>query len=276
MKLQIRNGFPVFVIKVLCINNGVKIYRELLLPSKPINFLQDIILLIRSLFNRHTINHNDEAGVYLSHLRTTRVDDKVLAVGLGSGSTLIPIVKIIDSNLGFYRCIEASKSQIEVAKKNINLNNIDGSKFEIINAFAGSEVYGVYGESSKKNVDVNDFQFDVLELDCEGSELSILFNLNKKPRNIIVELHPGLFIEDYKDYQDFDYFLKFMGSKGFEYQFAYGHNGDYLDIQYARLYFNSSSILAKRDYFVGNRELHFFNSVPIVVTFIYNQFNVSY
>ena len=171
MKIIIKNGLPRLVVLGTIINNGVKVYREFTLPRRPINLLEDLILILRSRFQRHNINSTFEAGVYLSHLRVTRPEDRILAVGVGSGSTLIPMVKLMEhSGSGFYRCIEASSSQIEIAKKNIELNSIDNSKFEIVNAFAGTEVYGAYGESSKNNIDVNNYDFDVLELDCEGSE----------------------------------------------------------------------------------------------------------
>jgi hypothetical protein len=197
----------------------------------------------------------------------TKPNDKVLAIGLGTGSTLIPIVKLMESSGGFYRCIEASENQIMIANENIDLNNIDSSKFEIINAFAGKEVYSSNGESSKKNIDINNFEFDVLEMDCEGSELSILSSLTKRPRNIIVELHPRHFSEEYKD---FDVFLALMERKGYKYQFAFGHNGDYLDIKWARKYYNSNQMLLETDRCIEDRNVHFFGACPIVVTFINN------
>lgn len=201
----------------------------------------------------------------MSHLRVTRPEDKILAVGLGSGSTLIPMVKMMEpTGGGFYRCIEASASQIEIAKKNIQLNSINPSKYEILNAFAGSEVYGAYGESSEKNIDINNYDFDVLEMDCEGSELSILSTLSKRPRNIIVKLHPRHFDADYKN---FDTFLTLMEEKGYRYQFAYGHNGDYLDIEDALKYYNSSNNQGENDSCIEDKNIHFFGSCPIVVTF---------
>jgi len=80
----------------IVINNGVKIKEEFVFPSRPITFLQDIIFALRSRFKKYSINGNFEAGVYLSHLRVTKPNDKVLAVGLGNGSTLIPVVKLMN------------------------------------------------------------------------------------------------------------------------------------------------------------------------------------
>ena len=112
MKLKIKNGFPRIVVLGTVINNGVKVHREFLFPSRPINLLEDFILILRSKFGRHITNSTYEAGVYLSHLRVTRPDDKILAVGLGIGSTLIPMVKMMEpSGGGCYRCIEAYATQ---------------------------------------------------------------------------------------------------------------------------------------------------------------------
>jgi hypothetical protein len=102
-------------------------------------------------------------------------------------------------------------------------------------------------------------------MDCEGSELSILSSLTKRPRNIIVELHPRHFPQKYKD---FDVFINLMETKGYKYQFAYGHNGDYLDIEYARKYYNSTNVRGNNDSCSEERNLHFFGACPIVVTFI--------
>lgn len=118
MKIKIIHGLPRLIVTGVVINNGVKIIKEFILPSRAINSIQDIILILRSKFNRHSTNHNSEAGVYLSHLRVTKPGDKILAVGLGWGYTLIPIVKLLEtSSGGFYRCVEASESQIKIAEK---------------------------------------------------------------------------------------------------------------------------------------------------------------
>lgn len=236
MKIKIISGFPRLVVKGIVINNGVKIYRDFVFPSRPISFIQDLIFITRSKFNKHSINHNFEAGVYLSHLRVTNSNDKILAIGLGTGSTLILIVKILDKK-GFYRCIEASLLQIDKAYENINLNEVDNSKFEIINAFAGDKSCESWGKSSMDMVDINQYDFDVLEMDCEGSELSIIQSLKKYPNYIIIELHPWHFDSHYYEFDDF---LSLMDNKGYTFHFAYGHDGDYLDFNYARHLYNSS------------------------------------
>ena len=134
-------------------------------------------------------------------------------------------------------------------------------------------MYASYGKKSNNGIDINCYNFDVLEMDCEGSELSILLSLTKRPRNIIVELHPDYFDEKYKD---FDTFLILMENKGYKYQFAFGHNGDYLDFQNARKYYNSTNNRTTlKNYRIVDKENLFFLVYPIVITFIYNQFIVN-
>lgn len=268
MKIKFINSIPRLILVGTVINNYIKVRREFIIPSIPIYLIQDLLLLINSKLNKHIINFNFEAGVYLSHLRVTKSNDRILSVGLGNGLSLISIVKLLDSSKGgYYRCIEASESQIAIAKENIEINNVNMSSFEIINGFAGKEIFDSYGKSSQNNVDINRYEFEILELDCEGSELSILSSLSKCPRNIIVELHPRHFHEDYRD---FDKFINFMNEKGYEYLFAYGHNGDPLDIEYARKYYNSTNTSGINDECIEDRNIHFFSSCPIVITFAYN------
>lgn len=266
MKIKIINGFPRLLVSTTIINNGVRINKLLYIPNGFIGTFGVFIKILRNKTKKYQY-YNDEAGVYLSHLRVTRPEDSILAIGLGTGSTLIPMVKLMEPyGGGFYRCIEASSSQIELAKTNIDLNNIDPYKYEILNAFAGSKVYEAYGEIIDNNINLNDFDFDILELDCEGSELSILTSLTKRPRNIIVELHPKHFDEKYKDFNNL---LMLMEEKEYKYLFAYGHGGDYLDIEDAREYYNSTNAQGEKDSCIEDRNRHFFGVCPIVVTFIY-------
>lgn len=255
MKLKIINRIPRIFINTTLIHNGVKIERELYFPTRPLNFFSDVIFLLRSWFNIQNLNLYFEAGVFLSHLRVTKSSDRVLAIGIGTGSVMIPMVKLLNSGGGKYICLEASSSQIKIARKNLEINSIDEDNLEIINCFAGNQVYEVYGKSSEKHCNINDYDFDVLEMDCEGSEVSILKNLIKRPRNIIVELHPVHFTREYKDFETLIYF---MDSIDYKYEFAYGHNGNLLEFNQAKkLYNNIQSFV--HDYPIG--------STPIVVTF---------
>ena len=124
-----------------------------------------------------------------------------MAVGVGSGISLIHNCKK-DRGPGSYIGIDGSKDQIEIAKDNARLNEADFSKFILIEGFVGkpTNVYGSENQKSTNTVDINKFDFDVLELDCEGSEIEILEELTARPRHIIVEMHPvyrGIDIVDF-------------------------------------------------------------------------------
>lgn len=258
---------------VFVINNGIKIYREVFFPIKfskgliieLIKHILDPDVIHDSHHKRKTINLSFELGVLKSHLRITRQTDRILAIGLGIGTTLIPVVKeILDKSNGFYTCIESSQSQIERAKKNIEINKIDNNKYKIINAFAGDNSNNSYGQSVNEFVNINDFEFDVLELDCEGCELSTLQNLSKRPRAIIVELHPLNFDSNYNN---FDTILNLMSIMGYKLEFCYGHNGDFIDNGKVELIYNSISKNGNYNLFT-EEESHFFTLLPLVCTFI--------
>jgi len=144
------------------------------------------------------------------------------------------------------------------------LNDIDNSKFEIINAFAGDKVFESWDKSSTDMVNVNDYDFDVLEMDCEGSELSIIKSLKRHPKFIIIEVHPWHFENHYSE---FDNFLSLMDEKGYAFYFAYGHDGDYLDFNFARKLYNLSNKDISLEYNANYKNKHFFMTVPIVLTF---------
>ena len=60
---------------------------------------------------------------------------------------------------------------------------------------------------------------DVLELDCEGSEIDILRRMVITPRVIIVEIHPWLFKEPA------EWVVENLITQGYEIVFRSGHNG---------------------------------------------------
>lgn len=261
MKLKIINSIPRIVIQGHIINNGVKIRRDFILSARPIVFFEQILAIYSGFANKYRYNYNNEGGVFYSHLRVTKPSDKILAIGLGQATTLIAVVKMLD-NSGFYRCIESSESQIKIASENINLNEIDRSKYEIINGYAGKEIFGSYGNPSENPININDFDFNILEMDCEGSELSILNSLTKTPDYIIVEVHPYNYPGDFSD---FELFIDFMKSKEYRYECSFGHNGDMLNFNDASNYYNLS-INRKHDCMIANNS-HMFRVCPIVVTF---------
>ena len=148
----------------------------------------------RILTKSRYINDLDEKGILLSHDMVTLETDVICAVGLGGGISLIHNC-LKNKPRNSFIAIEASRNQINKALANIELNKIDNDKFSIIEGYAGSQNSGIYGNSDQfisKIINVNDINFDVLELDCEGAELTILKDITVKPKHIIVEMHPNL------------------------------------------------------------------------------------
>jgi hypothetical protein len=113
--------------------------------------------------------------------------DKVTIVGGGKGVTAMKAADLSGSenNIVVY---EGSKSQVSQMKKNFSRNGFDS--IEIVNAIVGPGE-NVWGETEGvQSVSVDELpECDLLELDCEGSEIQILENLDRKPRNILVESH---------------------------------------------------------------------------------------
>lgn len=254
--------------KYKAINNNVIIFQSLEINLiRPVFTLKNIVKYLL----RDYINRNSEAGVYLSQLRVINPNYSVLAVGLGSGSTMLTALKILDSD-GHYTVVEASGKTIESIKPILIVNGIENKQnWNIIHAYAGINTSGIYGISSEECIDINVFDFSVLELDCEGAEFEILKNLTKKPKYIIVELHPW---EPTNLFLTFESFNKFMNKKKYEFIFAYGHDGDDLSFSQADLLYSQSldfNNLVKMKFKPQiQKSQHLkFTSCPIVVTYKY-------
>lgn len=157
-------------------------------PAKPKSYLKLAVKLYK-LLNKKIFFETH--GIIECYRKIDDYNMRVLAVGLGSGGSLIYSLK--NRIAKHYSVIEASDEQIFFARKNIDLNSIDHSKISIYHGFAGMpvNVFGEFDKSKARNYDVNNFDFDILELGCEGSEIEILQSLTLSPKYIIVELHPN-------------------------------------------------------------------------------------
>jgi hypothetical protein len=248
------------------INNNIILFQHL-----ELNLLRPM-LTIKSIIKyllRDKINRNSEAGVYLSQLRVIKPKSRVLAVGLGYGSTMITALKILDAD-GHYTVVEASEKMIRSVEPTLTINGIKNNRnYEIIHAYAGINSSGIYGIPSKDFIDINNYDFSILELDCEGAEFEILKNLTKNTEYIIVELHPWAASNPFLN---FDSFNEFMNQKKYEFCFAYGHDGDDLSLTQVDFLYSQSLDF---DYL---REVKFkpqnaktknlrFTTCPIVVTY---------
>jgi hypothetical protein len=119
-----------------------------------------------------------------------KAGDRVLIVGGGFGVTTCIASHLVGA-LGTVTCYEASKDAIRKIKKTIKYNDCRDN-IELHNRCVGKPV-SIWGDMTSKFIESGDLpECDILELDCEGSELGILQNLRIRPRTIFVETH-GIF-----------------------------------------------------------------------------------
>jgi len=137
----------------------------------------------------HTYGQKGESN---AHRRFTRHGDHVCIVGGGRGTTAVHAARQVrdEGSVTVYEGGKIASLVREVAQ----LNDVDDviEVFEVIVGEANTLYQGMANEAEV--VDPADLPpFDVLEMDCEGSELGILERLNIRPRVIIVELHPSMY-----------------------------------------------------------------------------------
>lgn len=132
-----------------------------------------------------------EEGVIKSHHAVTDQDDDVVIVGGGFGVTAVCAARELET--GSLTVFEASSSQATVVRETLALNDV-ATEWSVQERTVGSDVFELYGDSDRSSADLlrpsSLPECDILELDCEGSELSILKNLVTRPRALIVEIHP--------------------------------------------------------------------------------------
>jgi len=117
--------------------------------------------------------------------------DTVVIIGGGHGITSVAAAKnICDS--GKIIIYEATERRLKDIRRTMRLNNVERKNHEIIHAAVGNadNVVGNKGDASIMSP-MSIPKCDVLEIDCEGSEINVLKALNQKPRVIVVETHPS-------------------------------------------------------------------------------------
>ncbi len=119
--------------------------------------------------------------------RSVQASDHVVIVGGGLGVTTVHAAweTGVEGRVTVY---EASKGHFSDLAKAIRFNDV-GDRVEAIQGVVGNNVK-VYGEKTGKQISPADLpNCDVLELDCEGAEITILEQMKISPRNILVETH---------------------------------------------------------------------------------------
>lgn len=206
---------------------GFKIKKKLQFPSRPSTLLNQLF----DFFGIYNVLKKDEMGIIKSYEKLNLPTTKVLVIGAGDGISIL-YNSIVNPSFHL-TVIEESSEQLKLVQNNLKLNDLN-FEHEYVHGFAGDK-YLVYGNevyNSNNLIDINDYDIDVLELDCEGSELQIISNLKIKPKFIIVEVHPNLNSISYLD------FLSLIEKKNYSIIQAFTVNGDEVNFQDLHFYFD--------------------------------------
>lgn len=163
-----------------------------------------------------------EQGLVGAHETLTREGDSVVIVGGGNAITTVRAARIV-GDPGHVRVYEGGREAVEKIRDVTRWNGV-ADRCEITHAVVGAErdVYGgaVTGADLVTPGELPDC--DVLELDCEGSEIDIIGHLEIEPRVLIVELHPYNFPESS------DEVMAVLSEKGYQVEYYAGHDGERL------------------------------------------------
>lgn len=127
-----------------------------------------------------------KAGFLEAIRECVRPGDTVVDVAAGKG-----VAAVIAARQGAdVVSYEASEERVGLARETVKSAAVDGVRIE--HALVGDpiDVWGsVGGVSSLPPSDLP--ECDLLQLDCEGAEISILEGLTQAPRTVVVETHPN-------------------------------------------------------------------------------------
>ena len=171
-------------------------------------------------------------------------------VGGGAGITSLHTLDKI-GNEGLLTIYEGGYESILRIKKNLTINNF--TNYIIKHAIVGVEknVYG--GDLTEAEIidPINLPQCNYLELDCEGSEKSILENMKIRPEFIVAEIHPKLINES------FDWLYKWIKINHYVIDYYSGHDGNLItNEEFLELYsYNLRTGKKKMDLIIGRTPL---------------------
>jgi hypothetical protein len=133
-----------------------------------------------------------EGALVELHQEYTTRDDDVVIVGGGWGVTAVVAAKEAGEN-GKVTIFEGAKNQLDNIVETSEFHDVY-DRIDIRHAIVGPKI-SLRGSAKSEvaHVDPEDLPAcDVLELDCEGSEIEILERLDIRPRIIFVESHGHL------------------------------------------------------------------------------------
>jgi len=141
-------------------------------------------------------NGLSEKGIADAHQRLTQTGDRVVIIGGGDGVTAVTAAKKVgrSGSVQVYEGGDRAAGRLTTLCAREGISGI----CTIHHAVVGPEidVYGGDFANAAHFAPEEIPECDILELDCEGSEVEILRSMAIRPRAIIVEIHPFLFAED--------------------------------------------------------------------------------
>lgn len=129
-----------------------------------------------------------ESGI-INSLRTWVSDgDDIVIVGGGWGVSAVAAAKLAGET-GSVTVIEGAERGVKRVRQTAELNRVS-DRITVKHGIVGKEI-SLRGEAgTADSISPSELpECDVLELDCEGSELGILEDMNISPRVVIVESH---------------------------------------------------------------------------------------
>ncbi|ADB63902.1 hypothetical protein Htur_5014 (plasmid) [Haloterrigena turkmenica DSM 5511] len=114
--------------------------------------------------------------------------DEVELVGFGRG---VSTVYALSAGAAKVTAHEAAAEMIEIGKHTVDVNRTGDGKLEVRHSIVGEGI-DIYGDGKQAEpIPPSELSFaDILVLDCEGAEKSILSGLGNQPETIICETHP--------------------------------------------------------------------------------------
>ncbi len=162
------------------------------LPRKQRNFngveTKQSRLFDRLIPGRPSSNPQYESGLVSGIEETVCEGDTVVIVGGGMGVTATKAANKVGSS-GKVLVFEGSVNEVNAVEETLRINGVT-EIVDIKHSIVG-EALNLRGKpGNAKRISPSELpECDVLELDCEGSEIEILEKMEIRPRNILVECH---------------------------------------------------------------------------------------
>ncbi|MCQ1539525.1 FkbM family methyltransferase [Methanocalculus taiwanensis] len=199
-----------------------------------------------------------EKGIITAHMQLTQSGDRVVIVGGGDGRTAIAAARRVGCEGSVFIFEGGDRSYTRIARL-LDAKGLSSTccvKHAVVGPLI--DVYGGDCEGALQLSPTDLPDCDILELDCEGSEIEILRRLCIRPRVIIVEIHPFHFPEDP------GWIMYRLTELGYRIIYRSGHNGIEID-------HDDLEVLLSRSRIYGGIMLKNGATTPVVIAAVLDQ-----